>query len=82
METSSQTVHENLNAVDDYQTHYKLRETQGRKRAEEIGERVLYWSLGETVAILFITIGQVLVLRNFFSEKRPSQMGHPYTSLN
>ncbi|XP_037068469.1 transmembrane emp24 domain-containing protein 7-like [Pollicipes pollicipes] len=76
MEASAQTVHENLNAVDDYQTHYKLRETQGRRRAEELGERVLYWSIGETVAILVITIGQVLVLRNFFAEKKPSQMGY------
>lgn len=80
METSAQAVHENLNAVDDYQTHYKLRETQGRKRAEEIGERVFYWSVGETVAILLITVGQVMVLRNFFSEKKPSEMG--YRNLN
>ncbi|KAF0294310.1 Transmembrane emp24 domain-containing protein 7 [Amphibalanus amphitrite] len=76
METSAQAVHENLNAVDDYQTHYKLRETQGRKRAEELGERVLYWSVGETIAILLVTIGQVFVLRNFFAEKKPSEMGY------
>jgi len=76
MESSAQTIHENLNAIDDYQTHYKLRETQGRRRAEDISERVLYWSIGETVCILTITIGQVLILRNFFSDKKPSQMGY------
>ena len=81
METSAQAVHENLNAVDDYQTHYKLRETQGRKRAEELGERVFYWSIGETFAILLITVGQVFVLRNFFAEKKPSEM-MGYRQLN
>ncbi|NEU34590.1 emp24/gp25L/p24 family protein, partial [bacterium LRH843] len=45
----------------------------GRKRAEDLNERVFYWSLAETLTILSVTIGQVLVLKNFFSEKRPAQ---------
>lgn len=48
----------------------------GRKRAEDLNERVLWWSLTETVAILVIAVGQVIVLRNFFSEKKPSQMSY------
>ena len=47
MESSSVEIHEYLNAVLDYQTHHRLRESQGRIRAEELNERVLYWSLGE-----------------------------------
>uniref|UniRef100_A0A182PKZ0 GOLD domain-containing protein n=1 Tax=Anopheles epiroticus TaxID=199890 RepID=A0A182PKZ0_9DIPT len=76
LETSAQEIHKGLNAILDYQTHHRLREAQGRKRAEDLNERVLWWSLTETAAILIIAIGQVLVLRNFFSEKKPSQMNY------
>ncbi|XP_058468235.1 transmembrane emp24 domain-containing protein 7 [Malaya genurostris] len=76
LETSSQEIHKSLNAILDYQTHHRLREAQGRKRAEDLNERVLWWSLTETVAILVIAVGQVIVLRNFFSEKKPSQMSY------
>ncbi|XP_052861404.1 transmembrane emp24 domain-containing protein 7 [Anopheles cruzii] len=76
LETSAQEIHKALNAILDYQTHHRLREAQGRKRAEDLNERVLWWSLTETAAILLIAIGQVLVLRNFFSEKKPSQMNY------
>ncbi|XP_052900648.1 transmembrane emp24 domain-containing protein 7-like isoform X2 [Anopheles moucheti] len=76
LETSAQDIHKRLNAILDYQTHHRLREAQGRKRAEDLNERVLWWSLAETVSILLIAIGQVLVLRNFFSEKKPSRMNY------
>lgn len=78
METSTATIHENLVATVDYQTHHKLRESQGRKRAEDLNERVLYWSIGETIIILIIGIGQVVILKNFFSEKKPSLMGNSH----
>uniref|UniRef100_A0A182IX43 Uncharacterized protein n=1 Tax=Anopheles atroparvus TaxID=41427 RepID=A0A182IX43_ANOAO len=77
LEVSAQEIHKGLNAILDFQTHHRLREAQGRKRAEDLNERVLWWSLTETAAILVIAIGQVLVLRNFFSEKKPSQMNYP-----
>merc|ERR1719430_141807 len=74
MESSAQEIHENLNAVIDYQTHHRLRETQGRHRAEELNERIMVWSVFVTVAIFSVGFGQVFVLKSFFSEKRPSQM--------
>jgi len=77
LESSSQSIHENLNGIIDYQTHHRLRESQGRKRAEDLNERVMWWSIFQTIAILAITIGQVMVLRNFFSEKRPSELRNP-----
>ena len=70
MESSSQKVHEDLNAVIDFQTHHRLREAQGRKRAEELNERVLMWAMGETLGILLIAIGQVMILKNFFADKK------------
>jgi len=74
MESSSQEIHKSLNSIIDYQTHHRLREAQGRKRAEDLNERVMWWSILETLAVLIITVGQVLVLKNFFAEKKPSQM--------
>ncbi|GFS83298.1 transmembrane emp24 domain-containing protein 7 [Nephila pilipes] len=70
LETSSSNVHEHLNTIIDYQTHHRLMEAQGRKRAEDLNTRVMYWSMGETVLIILIGVGQVMVLRNFFSEKK------------
>eukprot|EP00090_Calanus_glacialis_P042227 TRINITY_DN74961_c0_g1_i1.p1 TRINITY_DN74961_c0_g1~~TRINITY_DN74961_c0_g1_i1.p1 ORF type:complete len:223 (+),score=40.73 TRINITY_DN74961_c0_g1_i1:134-802(+) len=74
MESSAREIHENLNAVIDYQTHHRLRETSGRHRAEDLNERIMIWSIFVTVAIFMVGLGQVFVLKSFFSEKRPSQM--------
>lgn len=74
LETSAQEVHENLNSIIDYQTHHRLRETQGRKRAEDLNERVMIWSVFVTLSIMIVGISQVMVLKSFFSEKKPSQM--------
>ncbi|KAJ9593415.1 hypothetical protein L9F63_015041 [Diploptera punctata] len=74
MESSALEIHKSLNSIIDYQTHHRLREAQGRKRAEDLNERVMWWSILETLAVLIITVGQVLVLKNFFAEKKPSQM--------
>ncbi|XP_067014700.1 transmembrane emp24 domain-containing protein 7 [Anabrus simplex] len=74
IESSTQEIHKSLNSIIDYQTHHRLQEAQGRKRAEDLNERVMWWSIMETLAILMIAVGQVFVLKNFFAEKKPSQM--------
>lgn len=74
MELTAQEVHKSLKAILDYQTHHRLREAQGRKRAEDLNERVLWFSIIESIAILIIGISTVVVLRSFFSERKPSQM--------
>ncbi|XP_018572358.1 transmembrane emp24 domain-containing protein 7 [Anoplophora glabripennis] len=71
LEASAQDIHKSLNTILDYQTHHRLREAQGRKRAEDLNERVLWWSIMETLAVIMIGIGQVFVLKNFFTEKKP-----------
>lgn len=73
MESSAQEAHKSLVRIVDYQTSHRLREAQGRKRAEDLNERVLWWSIMETAAILVTTIGQVLVLKNFFTDRKPFQ---------
>lgn len=72
MEQSSVNIHESLNTIIDAQTHYRLNESKGRKRAEDLNNRVLWWSLIETSVVFLIGIGQVMVLKNFFSDKKLS----------
>ncbi|NWZ36886.1 TMED3 protein, partial [Brachypodius atriceps] len=75
LESACVTIHEMLKAVIDSQTHYRLREAQDRSRAEELNGRVSYWSLGETLILFVVSIGQVMLLKSFFTEKRPSSGG-------
>ncbi|EJD76358.1 integral type I protein, variant [Loa loa] len=70
LETSASAIGDRLRLIDDYQTHHRLREATGRKRAEDLNERVLMWSLGQTAIIITLGIAQVLLLRSFFTEKR------------
>lgn len=71
METSVVDTHKYLNLIIDLQTHHRLREAQGRKRAEDLNERVLIWSILETLSVIIIAASQTLMLKSFFSEKRP-----------
>ncbi|KOC65048.1 Transmembrane emp24 domain-containing protein 7 [Habropoda laboriosa] len=71
MESSAQEIHKNLNSILDYQTHHRLREAQGRKRAEDLNRGVLFWSITETFTILVICVGEVYVLKTFFTERKP-----------
>jgi len=70
MEQSSVNIHDSLNTMIDSQTHFRLNESKGRKRAEDLNTRVLWWSIIETFVVLCIGIGQVMVLKNFFSDKK------------
>lgn len=70
MESSAVVNHENLNQIVDYQTHFRLRESQTRSFAEDLNERVLYWSVGQSLVILIITVGQVFIMKSFFTDRR------------
>jgi len=70
MEQSAVNLHENLNTIIDAQTHYRLNEAKGRKRAEDLNGRVLWWSVIETCVVLIIGVGQVIILKNFFTDKK------------
>jgi protein ERP2 len=70
MEAAAMTIHEALKVVIDYQTHHRLRESQGRGFAEDLNNHVQLWSIGESCIILLVGIGQILILRSFFTDKR------------
>lgn len=70
MESACVSIHEALKHVIDYQTHFRLREAQGRSRAEDLNTRVAFWSIGEAFILLVVSISQVVLLRSFFSDKK------------
>ncbi|KAM9474931.1 transmembrane emp24 domain-containing protein 7 isoform 1-T2 [Clarias gariepinus] len=70
MESACVSIHEALKSVIDYQTHFRLREAQGRSRAEDLNARVAFWSIGEAFILLVVSISQVVLLRSFFSDKK------------
>lgn len=74
METSGYVIHESLKTIIDYQTHHRLRESKGRSFAEDLNVRVQMWSMTELVVVVVVGMGQVLVLRSFFTEKRPGKL--------
>ncbi|XP_044762553.1 transmembrane emp24 domain-containing protein 3 [Coccinella septempunctata] len=71
MESSAADTHKALSTIIDFQTHHRLREAQGKKRADEMNERVLWWSVIQTFVIIIISVGQVIILKNFFTERKP-----------
>ncbi|XP_049418341.1 isocitrate dehydrogenase [NADP], mitochondrial-like [Epinephelus fuscoguttatus] len=72
LESSCVSIHEILKVVADSQTWYRLREAHDRTKAEHLLERVTYWSIGETVLLFVIGIGQVMLLKSFFTDKKGS----------
>lgn len=72
LESTCVSIHEILKVVAESQTWYRLREAHDRIKADHLHERVTYWSVGETVLLFVIGIGQVMLLRSFFTEKKGS----------
>ncbi|GAB1601502.1 transmembrane emp24 domain-containing protein 3-like [Argonauta hians] len=71
-ESSCNVVHESMTKVVDHQKNYRLREAVGRYTAEVLNTHVLWWSIGLTCIICVACIGQVLILKTFFTEKLSS----------
>jgi hypothetical protein len=59
-----------LARIENEQSYYRKREHRHRNTAEETCERVQWWSIYETSAIILISVAQVLVLRRWFDSKR------------
>ena len=70
MESSAQSIHDKLNQIVDFQTHYRLRELTGRSHAEDLNIRVLYWSIAQLVVVLLVGMLQVWLIRSFFSHRK------------
>jgi protein ERP2 len=62
-----------MSAVVENQRDYRLKEAIGRHIAEGLHSKVWWWSVGQSMIILLIGFGQVLILKTFFTEKSPIQ---------
>ena len=74
MESACVSIHEALKSVIDYQTHFQLREAQGRSSGEDLNTRVTYWLVREALILLVVSIAQVLLLKSFSQIKEPGQL--------
>lgn len=72
LESSCVSIHEVLKVVIESQTWLRLREAHDRMKAEHLLERVTLWSIGETTLLFVIGIGQVMLLRSFFTDNKGS----------
>lgn len=69
LEESMETVHSHTTRVMMYQKLYRLNEANGRYRAEELNQRVQWWSLAQSVIILFTGLGEIFILKRFFMDR-------------
>jgi len=53
-----------------YQSTYRQNEAQGRYIAETLNLRVTWWSAAQALVIIFTGIGQIILLKCFFTETR------------
>jgi len=56
-----------------YQTVYRQNEAVGRHVAESLNWHVTWWSAGQALIIVITGVGQILVLRRFFTDRRSLQ---------
>ena len=70
MEESLEHLHRVLSNVVRYQLLYRHNEARGRFRAEELSLHIQWWSIGESLLILVSSVGQIVMLKAFFTSKR------------
>lgn len=71
LESTAFEIHTHLRDISDLQTKHKLKETIGRELAEILCARVQDWSVGQTIVIMIVGFGQVVLLKKLFDKKPP-----------
>lgn len=72
-ESACDNIHFEMAAVVENQRDYRLKEAIGRYIADGLHSKVWWWSVVQSMIILLIGFGQVLILKTFFTEKLPTQ---------
>ena len=70
VETSMVNIHDAMRVVELYQNHHRIREANGRLVAQSLNEKILWWSMGQTMIFVIVAICQVVVLRRFFTVRK------------
>ncbi|KRY57995.1 Transmembrane emp24 domain-containing protein 7 [Trichinella britovi] len=69
IQISSSNMHERFKMLLERQTHIRLNAASGLKFAEDLNERVTWWSVCQTVIMVIIAVVQVMILKSFFSDR-------------
>lgn len=70
MQTSLENMHRSNSKVHAYQREFRLKELRSKSVSSDLNRRVLWWSAGQAALIVLVSMSQVFILRNFFTEKR------------
>lgn len=70
VESSIVNIYDAMKVVELYQNHHRIREANGRLVAQSLNNKVMMWSLGQSLIFVVIAIVQVFVLRQFFTTKK------------
>jgi protein ERP2 len=76
-EESMEIIHRFGTQVMAYQKMYRQNEVRGRYAAEQLNKHLFWWPLAQSIAILVSGLGQLLVLKRFFSYRRDAKVHAP-----
>ena len=80
-EESTETVHSLATLIMSYQQKYRLEESRGRYEAERLNRHVQFYSILQAIIIVVVGIGEIFILRTFFSEPRHHLKDSSVTTL-
>ena len=66
----SEELNEGLLTLTDHQAYMRRREENHRRTLDSTRSRVLYWTCGETLVLVGLSLWQILYIRAFFETKR------------
>ncbi|XP_078097134.1 transmembrane emp24 domain-containing protein 3-like [Mustelus asterias] len=70
LESSCISIYYALNIVVKLQTQQRVQASIDRLHAEDISTHIIYWASSETLILFLVTVGQVIILKRFFTDKR------------
>eukprot|EP00062_Callorhinchus_milii_P022105 gi/632979537/ref/XP_007906526.1/ PREDICTED: transmembrane emp24 domain-containing protein 3-like [Callorhinchus milii] len=70
MESTCVSIHEAMNSIIGSQSSQRLQEASDRLHSDDLNHHVIYWSVGEALVLFVVSLGQVVLLKSFFTEKR------------
>ncbi|XP_025105742.1 transmembrane emp24 domain-containing protein 3-like isoform X1 [Pomacea canaliculata] len=76
-EATCDNIHLALTRVADLQRKYRIREAISRHVAEQLNKLVSWWSLCQSLVVVICGVGQVVIMRTFFTERRQSSKPPP-----
>ncbi|ESO05884.1 hypothetical protein HELRODRAFT_159966 [Helobdella robusta] len=71
VEESMEVIHSMATKIMEHQMKYRLSEARGRNEADLLNEHVQTYSIIQAVIILVVGLGELFILKMFFTEKRP-----------